>query len=328
MANRKGLAKRDPRDIQLAGFTLTAVGVEVAGKPTLDEWRAAMQFIDRASSASMWWHGDMLNFGYASYGELASQEDGDGRYSQKSLYSAKYVAESVPFAIRMANLSFGHHQVVAGLPVDEQVEWLAKAADDNLSVSALRRETADARAALEIEERPLPTGKYRLILADPPWRYDFSVSDSRKIENQYPTMEVGAICGLPIRNLADTNCVLFLWGTSPKLIEAFDVIEAWGFDYKTCMVWRKDKIGMGYYARQQHELLLIATCGSPKPPPEDSRPPSVIDGERAEHSKKPEVFYELIERMYPRAKRVELFCRNPRKGWDAWGNEVTDEHTV
>lgn len=324
---KQRIAKRDPRDIQLAGFTLTAVGVEVAGKPTLEEWRAAMQFIDRAASASMWWHGDMLNYGYATYGELASQEDGDGKYSHKSLYQAKWVAAQIPISRRLETLSFGHHDVVAGLSPEYQTHWLDKASNDELSVSALRRVTADFRAAKEIEDTPLPAGKYRLIYADPPWRYDFSVSDSRKIENQYPTMEVGQICGLPIRSLAATDAVLFLWGTSPKLIEAFDVIEAWGFDYTTCMVWRKDKIGMGYYARQQHELLLIATCGNPTPPPAASRPPSVIDGVRAEHSRKPEVFYELIERMYPRAKKVELFCRKPRTGWDAWGNEIdnTDE---
>lgn len=321
----KEVAKRDPLDMTIAGFTLSRVGVLVKGKPTIDEWRQAMQFIDRCASASMWWHGDMLNFGYASYGELASQEDGDGKYAQSSLYQAKWVASQVPISTRVESLSFKHHEVIASLPNSEQKQWLKKAAAEEMSVSELRRATADARVVQELEDHPLPKAQYNLIYADPPWRYEFSVSDSRKIENQYPTMEVDAICGLEVSKLAAPDTVLFLWATSPKLTEAMAVIEAWGFEYKTCMVWRKDKIGMGYYARQQHELLLIATRGNPAPPPESSRPSSVIDGDRTEHSRKPEVFYELIEQMYPKSKRIELFCRQPRKGWKAWGNEAKDD---
>jgi N6-adenosine-specific RNA methylase IME4 len=100
------------------------------------------------------------------------------------------------------------------------------------------------------------------------------------------------------------------------------VIESWGFTYRTCMVWVKDKIGMGYYARQQHELLLIAMKGSPRVPAPKNRPSSVVNAPRSAHSKKPDLFYELIERMYPRARKVELFCRSPRDGWTAWGNEI------
>jgi N6-adenosine-specific RNA methylase IME4 len=79
---------------------------------------------------------------------------------------------------------------------------------------------------------------------------------------------------------------------------------------------------MGYYARQQHEILLIAAKGSPPVPAPSDRPPSVITAPRERHSAKPEVFRETIEAMYPAAKKIELFCRSPRDGWDAWGNEV------
>ena len=319
------VAKRDPRDIALAGFTLTAVGVEVEGQPTIEEWRTAMQFIDRAASASMWWHGDMLRYGEATYGELASQDDGDEKYDYKTLRNAKYVAENVPMSRRRDTLSFGHHEVVAPLSPDQQVKWLDQAESETLTRSELRRVVADARAAETIAATPLPKGKHNVIYADPPWRYDFSVSDSRKIENQYPKMEVDQICEIDVNSITADDAVLFMWGTSPKLIEAFTVINSWNFSYKTCMVWKKDKIGMGYYARQQHELLLIATKGEPKPPAEEHRPPSVIEAPRTIHSRKPEVFYEVIEQMYPKGKKVELFCRTPRKGWKAWGNEVQSD---
>ncbi len=88
------------------------------------------------------------------------------------------------------------------------------------------------------------------------------------------------------------------------------------------MVWVKDRIGMGYYARQQHEFLLIGRRGSlPVPDPED-RPASVVTAPRGEHSAKPDLFYQLIERMYPLAERCELFQRRPRPGWAGWGNEA------
>jgi N6-adenosine-specific RNA methylase IME4 len=174
---------------------------------------------------------------------------------------------------------------------------------------------------------PMPQRRYAILYADPPWRYDFAeTAESRQVENQYGTMSLEAIKALPVPAAADS--VLFLWATSPKLPEAFDVVRAWGFTYKTCAVWVKDKIGMGYYFRQQHELLLAAVRGEPPAPPPASRPSSVISGERGEHSAKPAVVYDLIEAMYPEYERgdytefCELFQREPRKGWDGWGNEA------
>jgi N6-adenosine-specific RNA methylase IME4 len=121
---------------------------------------------------------------------------------------------------------------------------------------------------------------------------------------------------------ASDDAVLFLWATSPMLANAVEVMKAWGFDYRTCVVWVKDRIGMGYYVRQQHELLLIGHRGRlPVPDPED-RPSSVINAARGAHSVKPEEGYEIVERMYPLLERVELFARRPRDGWAAWGNEV------
>jgi len=165
-------------------------------------------------------------------------------------------------------------------------------------------------------------GPFNVIYADPPWRYDYSLSTTREIENQYPTMSIDEICNLKVNDISANDSVLFMWATSPKLAEAIKVLEAWGFTYKTCMVWVKDKIGMGYYARQQHELLLIGTRGNLPTPEPENRPSSVIYGERTEHSTKPEAVYEMIERMYPEFSRAELFCRKPREGWFSWGNQA------
>lgn len=167
------------------------------------------------------------------------------------------------------------------------------------------------------------TTRYPVIYADPPWRYEHSKTDNRAIENQYPSMSIEDICDLPVSDLATDDAVLFLWATSPKLAEAINVINSWGFTYRTSMVWVKDKIGMGYYARQRHELLLIATRGSLPVPEPGNRHDSVIEFPRPErHSEKPPVFAEIIEAMCPEYPKIELFCRDKREGWEAWGNQA------
>lgn len=170
--------------------------------------------------------------------------------------------------------------------------------------------------------KPIPVGSFRLLYVDPPWRYEHVETESRAIENQYPTMSLDEICALPVPAADDS--VLFLWATSPKLDEAMRVINAWRFVYRTCAVWDKEIIGMGYYFRQQHELLLVAARGSLPVPEPSVRPSSVIRARRGRHSEKPEEVYELLETMYPEfaeSDRVELFARRPRQGWAAWGNE-------
>jgi N6-adenosine-specific RNA methylase IME4 len=163
---------------------------------------------------------------------------------------------------------------------------------------------------------------FGVIYADPPWRYDFSKDNADKIEAHYPTMELSEICGMDVKSIAANDAVLFLWATCPKLQEALAVMSAWGFDYRTNIAWDKETIGMGYYARGQHELLLIGTRGNPGTPLPEARPASVVREKKGAHSRKPDQFYTLIESMYPHLAKVELFCRSPREGWMVWGNEA------
>jgi len=175
---------------------------------------------------------------------------------------------------------------------------------------------------------PLPAGAYRLLYVDPPWQYEHIVTESRAIENQYPTMDLDAIKALEVP--AAENAVLYLWATSPKLAEAIAVINAWDFEYRTSAVWDKEVIGMGYYFRQQHELLLVAARGALPVPEPSQRVSSVIRARRQAHSRKPGIVYEVLEAMYPmfgELDRVELFQRRPRAGWAGWGNEGAKEAT-
>jgi len=190
---------------------------------------------------------------------------------------------------------------------------------EDLSAEAVVREARKLYLVREVTPPDLPEGQFGLIYADPPWRYDYSKSNSREIENQYPTMTLAEICDLDIDNMTTEDCTLFLWGTSPKLTEAMEVIRSWGFTYRTCAVWDKINIGMGYYFRQQHELLLVGTKGAPQAPSPENRPGSVIREKRGEHSRKPTIFHETLEIMYPNTPKIELFSRNERPGWEMWG---------
>jgi N6-adenosine-specific RNA methylase IME4 len=102
-----------------------------------------------------------------------------------------------------------------------------------------------------------------------------------------------------------------------------EVISAWGFEYKSSAVWVKSRMIMGYYFRAQHELLLIATRGKGIPVPEGSnRVSSIIPGKTRAHSQKPDELYDILDKMYPEYDKLELFARNQRQGWTAWGNEI------
>lgn len=161
---------------------------------------------------------------------------------------------------------------------------------------------------------------YGVIYADPPWRYDFSKSKSREIENQYPTMTVEEICALRVP--AAKDCVLYLWATAPKLPEALAVMKAWGFSYKSCAVWDKKLFGMGYWFRGQHELLLVGTRGKISPPAQPLRTGSVFSIPRSKHSEKPDEIRNKISEWFPDLPKLEMFARTSSEGWSVWGNEV------
>lgn len=166
-------------------------------------------------------------------------------------------------------------------------------------------------------------GPYDVIYADPPWRYEDGTIDPKdSIERKYPTMLLRDICKLPVIDIAARDSVLFMWTTSPKLMEADQVIYGWGFTYRTSIIWDKARMGLGYYARIQHEYLLIATRGSPGVPPVNARVRSIVRSPSGIHSRKPDLFRSMIVNMYPNARRIELFARMRKPLWDAWGNEV------
>ena len=167
-----------------------------------------------------------------------------------------------------------------------------------------------------------PDKKFQVIYADPPWRYDFSATDNRKIENHYPTMSLEEIKALDIPS--DNNCILYLWTTAPKLVEGLDVMKAWGFEYKSHSIWDKVNIGMGYWWRSQHEILLVGTKGTISPPPDTFRESSIYREKRTKHSRKPEHYKAFITKAFPEHNKLEVFARAKSNEWEVWGNEVDE----
>jgi N6-adenosine-specific RNA methylase IME4 len=168
-------------------------------------------------------------------------------------------------------------------------------------------------------EAPPIDGKYRVIYADPPWEYNNSGFEM-SAANQYPTMSIEALIDMKIQNIAEDNAILFMWATNPLLEDAIRLMKAWEFEYKTNMVWIKDRHTAGFYVFGQHELLLIGVKGSMLP--SGNKPKSIITGANDVHSKKPESVYATIEGMYPGSTYIELFARNKHPGWVSWGNQA------
>jgi len=173
--------------------------------------------------------------------------------------------------------------------------------------------------------------KYNIIYADPAWGYNSSMDGDRGVHNHYETMQPKDMENIDVKSLADNDCVLFMWVTMPKLNQCFDLIKAWGFEYKTvAFTWvklNKNKptpfMGMGRWTRANAELCLLATKGKPKRI--SARVHSVVMTPIEAHSKKPSEVREKIIQLLGDLPRVELFAREKVDGWDSWGNEIKSD---
>lgn len=177
-------------------------------------------------------------------------------------------------------------------------------------------------ALIRAEPPPLPMrGPYRVIVADPPWPYEKGDEDpSRRGALPYPTMSIAEICALPVGSIAADDSILWLWITNHHKREAYDVLDAWGFEQKTILTWAKDHFGNGDWLRGQTEHCLMAVRG--KPVVTLTNQSTLLYAPRQEHSRKPDQFYERVESLCPAPRYAELFARTARPGWDGHGNEV------
>jgi N6-adenosine-specific RNA methylase IME4 len=191
---------------------------------------------------------------------------------------------------------------------------------------------AERECDLGAKQRALPDKKYGVIASDPEWHDEVWSEETgmdRHAANHYPTSANDVIASRPVATIAAKDCVLFLWTTNQHLRSAMEVMEAWGFEYKSNYCWGKDRISLGRWQRGKHELLLIGTRGSPPCPAPGMQWESLIMAPKSSHSAKPECFLEMIEQYFPHLPKIELNRRgSARPGWAAWGNEAELNETA
>ena len=178
--------------------------------------------------------------------------------------------------------------------------------------------------------------KYRTIYADPPWQFQNrtgKVAPEHKRLTRYPTMKLDDIMNLPVAEVTDEKCHLYLWVPNALLPQGLKVMESWGFEYKTNLIWEKvrkdgepDGRGVGFYFRNVTEILLFGVKGSKNRTLDAGRSQvNLIRSIKREHSRKPDEFIDLIESCSP-APYLELFARGDRTNWDMWGNQATEDY--
>lgn len=218
-------------------------------------------------------------------------------------------------------------QQVAAMPARQYEEAKAEARKRSArptasAVLASKRTAEKAEKTAELRSKPVPkpSGRFDVIAVDPPWRYGKRAEDStHRGRNPYPDMAIDEIMALPVEKHAEASCILWLWTTNAFVHESFHCLARWGFEPKTILTWAKNKMGTGDWLRGQTEHCILAVRG--KPTVQLTNETTLLRADAREHSRKPEEFYSLVERLCPGTK-LEMFAREKRRGWQAWGAET------
>ena len=248
--------------------------------------------------------------------KLESEGD-DFQWEAKGEYEAAYAeVGSYREIAKRVDKSFGHIRYVC---------TMVHKAEADLEGWTYAQAYAKAKQKQPHDHEPIevhpPEGSYPTVVIDPPWQYN-NRGTRGAANDHYPTMTLNELVELEIPAADEAH--LYLWTTNAFLRDAFDLMDAWGFDYKATLVWVKPQMGMGNYFRISHELVLFGVRGALKTLRKDAR--SWFEAPRGEHSAKPDVFYELVETCSP-GPFMDMFNRDGgklfrRKGWDGWGNEA------
>jgi N6-adenosine-specific RNA methylase IME4 len=332
-AEPKPEQKAEGELVERGGVKYSPLGLQIDHVMTFEEWDQLGDQIAIMHTASPWWIGDWYIAGEAAYGEAAAQaraiSDRAAKHghtlSPDTVIDYASLCRRFPAPERSENLSLSHYRIVRALP--NASELLARAVAEDLSSRDLKR-IVDGKEGAEPKEPELVVvageGEYDVIMADPPWQYSNNNVNGAAAKH-YATMSDDDICAFleaqPIKT--GPNAALFLWVTNPFLEVGLRVMKAWGFEYKTNIAWVKEtnKMGPGFYVRGAHELLFIGIKGKGMQPTAKNIK-SVLIAAPMEHSKKPEEAYDIIEAMYPAAKKIEIFARHVRHKWDRIGHEA------
>ena len=268
--------------LQFGDFSMTATGLAVKGRPSFDEWKRCGVWLQQVEGAVQFWIGDWINYGEIRYRGKYAEAINESQALVWKNYA--WVSRHVEMSLRNDKVGWSHHYEVAKFHDEPKLQRELLAAAEGLTISefkALIRARLHGDKVAAIAAGAFPTGEYDIVCADPPWSYSNTGFEQSAAEH-YPTMAVEDIATLPqtdatFPRFADP-CVLFLWATSPLVPEATVVMQAWGFVYKACLVWVKDRApGLGWWLNTRHELLLVGARGSSLPV---EKVDSVIEGGR------------------------------------------------
>lgn len=324
----------DDKPILIGGFELLArSAVPLRGERiTIVGWQAALQFASAVEESAPYWVGDLLAYAEdrEDWREKMDQARTATKLQQHTLENYTSMARKVKGKARQLAPSPTHARTVQKLAPADQERLLEIARDEGLTVNELTKAMRAEERTKIVEGQATLEGMFRVLYADPPWSYnDAGIPQSGalgKASRHYPSMTIAELCDLPVASHALEDSVLFLWVTSPMLLTnpgPREVIEAWGFEYKTGAVWDKVLGNWGHYFRVKHEHLLVCTRGSCLPDVPTPMPDSVFTERRSdEHSEKPACARRTIEQLYTRGPYLELFGRKPCEGWSVFGNDA------
>jgi len=224
--------------------------------------------------------------------------------------------------IGISKMQSSRWQAIASIPeekFEEHITTVKDSGEELTSVGLYRLAQKLTRQENQISQKvtSLPKGKFEVIVIDPPWPYGTEYDPkTRRIASPYPEMSIEKIREIKIP--ASDNCVLWLWTTHKFLSEAFKLLKDWEFEYKLTLVWNKEKMGIGSWLRCQVEFCLLGIKGNPEWNLTNER--DIISETRREHSRKPNKFYQMVEKLC-KGRKLDMFSREKRDGWQVWGNE-------
>ena len=326
----------------LANGRVTRTGLDLPNDLALEDWANIGDALALAEQSVMWWIGDWWAYGERQgYGERSAvlehlREAGHNPPSLKTCADAAWVARRFKASDRSEHLSWTHHRAVARLDNRDAIWFLERAQTNGWSVAQLLDEVRRHRLELlrrpgerkyktqtieDLERLVVEGRRFGTIYADPPWPYGNQATRAatRNHYKAHNDLTIEDICALPVGELTAASAHCHLWTTNGFLREAFDVMAAWGFTYKSCFVWIKPDFGIGNYWRVGHEFMLLGIKG--KAPFGDNSQQSWIAKAAGEHSAKPPAVRGLIERV-SRGPFLELFGRREIENWTVWGNEI------
>jgi N6-adenosine-specific RNA methylase IME4 len=319
----------DLRPIHLDGWELRHNAAVPVGRPTYDQTAFALDFTTNIEEISAYWVGDIAAYaeGRSDWQEQVSQIIDVTGYEPKTIANLASLARRVGQETRALAPSVEHAKIVQKLPAKEQQAWMRKARSEGWGKRELDLELKASQKRGILTGTAELEGMFRVWLVDCPWSYGNRPPSKVKADAHYPCMTIDELCAMGSSVKAHTmkDAVMFFWVTAPILFEnpgPREILEAWGFEPKTGMVWDKVDHNFGSYVSIRHEHLIIATRGSCTP----DRPVPMFDSVFVErksdvHSQKPALVHAMIERLYD-GPRVELFAREPRESWTTWGNSI------